>query len=324
MNNFVGLFKQVFSGLHAESIYTQLAASIQKELDKPFLMPNYNYEVDNAEQCMHVDDAHRIFAMYEQTLTFKDKLIANLLEKNRYLEQEKQRLQQDTQRIPLLEEHIKFLERHPTTTNIYNAPIYNAPHYQAERIEKHTDIEVGSQSISNGGIGINYSTPTATNMPPITDTHPKQTTAETEAYDTPTENYPLLTFDQRILQESTPIQIFYEKVSAKGFFAMPAITRLTDDSKIQLLYEITKQSNTPFATAMIHYLQYYEHIQHQYEGFSKEQFYRHISMALNTKFDTIKKNFLSISSTSQEIKQKYLAWKFTSTVEEFYNALEKI
>lgn len=312
MYNFRGLSELVFSGL---------SARIQKELEEPLLMPNYDYELDDAEQCMHVDDARRAFAMYELTLTLKDNLIANLLEKNRQLEQEKQQLKQDTQRIPLLEEQIKFLEQHPTTTYVYN---YNAPHYQAERIEKHTDIEVGSQSISNAGIGISYSKPAATNMPPTTDTHPKQTTAETEAYDTPTENYPLLTFDQRILQESTPIQIFYEKVSAKGFFAMPAITRLTDDSKIQLLYEITKQSNTPFATAMIHYLQYYEHIQHQYEGFSKEQFYRHISMALNTKFDTIKKNFLSISGTSLEIRQKYAAWKFTSTVEEFYNALEKI
>ena len=39
MNNFVGLTKQVFSGVHAESIYTQLSASIQKEMDQPFQMP---------------------------------------------------------------------------------------------------------------------------------------------------------------------------------------------------------------------------------------------------------------------------------------------
>jgi hypothetical protein len=291
---------------------------MQKEMDKTFLMPNHDYELDDAIQCMPFDDVRQIFAMYEQALKLKDNLIANLLEKNRQLEQEKQQLKQDTQRIPLLEEQIKFLEQHPTTTYIYNAP-----HYQAERIEKHTDIEVGSQSISNGGIGISYSKPAATSTSTAAQAAP--TTTQPQTYDAfPEETTASLTFDQRILSESTPVQVFYEKVSAKGFFAMPAITCLTDDSKIQLLYEITKQSNTPFATAMIHYLQYYEYIQRQFEGFSKEQFYRHISMALETNFDTIKKNFLSISSTSEEIKQKYHAWNFTTEVVDFYNALEKI
>ena len=309
MYNCTGFSQLVFSGL---------SARIQKELEEPVLMPKYDYELDDADQCMPVDDARRIFAMYELTLTLKDNLIANLLEKNRQLEQEKQQLKQDTQRIPLLEEQIKFLEQHPTTTYIYNAP-----HYQAERIEKHTDIEVGSQSISNGGIGISYSKPAATSTSTAAQAAP--TTTQPQTYDAfPEETTASLTFDQRILSESTPVQVFYEKVSAKGFFAMPAITRLTDDSKIQLLYEITKQSNTPFATAMIHYLQYYEYIQRQFEGFSKEQFYRHISMALDTNFDTIKKNFLSISSTSEEIKQKYHAWNFTTEVVDFYNALEKI
>lgn len=309
MYNFTGLSQRVFSGL---------SARIQKEMDKTFLMPNCDYDLDDADQCMPFDDVRHIFAMYEQALRLKDNLIANLLEKNRQLEQEKQQLKQDTQRIPLLEEQIKFLEKHPTTTYIYNAP-----HYQAERIEKHTDIEVGSQSISNGGIGISYSKPAATSTSTTAQAAP--TTTQPQTYDAfPEETTASLTFDQRILSESTPVQVFYEKVSAKGFFAMPAITRLTDDSKIQLLYEITKQSNTPFATAMIHYLQYYEYIQRQFEGFSKEQFYRHISMALDTNFDTIKKNFLSISSTSEEIKQKYHAWNFTTEVVDFYNALEKI
>ena len=309
MYNCTGLSQQVFSGL---------SARMQKEMDKTFLMPNCDYELDDAIQCMPFDDVRQIFAMYEQALKLKDNLIANLLEKNRQLEQEKQQLKQDTQRIPLLEEQIKFLEQHPTTTYIYNAP-----HYQAERIEKHTDIEVGSQSISNGGIGISYSKPAATSTSTAAQAAP--TTTQPQTYDAfPEETTASLTFDQRILSESTTVQVFYEKVSAKGFFAMPAITRLTDDSKIQLLSEITKQSNTPLATAMIHYLQYYEYIQRQFEGFSKEQFYRHISMALDTNFDTIKKNFLSISSTSEEIKQKYHAWNFTTEVVDFYNALEKI
>lgn len=319
MKSYLDLAQNVFSGIHAESLYTKLSASMQKEMDKPFLMPNHDYELEDANQCMPFDDVRRIFAMYEQALRLKDNLIANLLDKNRQLEQEKQQLKQDAQRIPLLEAHIKFLEEHPTTTYIYNAP-----HYQAERIEKHTDIEVGSQNISNGGVGINYSKPTPTTMPPTPDTHSNKTATAPESYSTPEESYTPLTFDQRILSESTPVQVFYEKVSAKGFFAMPAITRLTDDSKIQLLYEITKQSNTPFATAMIHYLQYYEYIHRQFEGFSKEQFYRHISIALDTSFDTIKKNFLSIFSTSEEIKQKYHAWNFTTAVVDFYNALEKI
>ena len=321
MNNFVGLSKQVFSGIRAESIYTQISASIQKEMDKPFQMPNNLYEFGIANQCMPFDDVRRIFAMYEQALRLKDNLIANLLEKNRLLEQEKQRLQQATQRIPLLEEHIKFLEQHPTTTNIYNAP-----HYQADKIEKHTDIEVGSQNISNGGVGINYSKPTPTTMPPTPDVHSNKTATAPESYSTPEECYSPLTFDQRIQRESTPIQVFYEKVSLRGFFAMPVITCLTDDSKILLLYEITKQSNTPFATAMIHYLQYYEHCHNQYEEFSKNSFYNHIAAALNNTVsaETIKKNFMSIDNPADYLREKYSAWQLRIEVEAFYNQLEKI
>ena len=92
MYNCTGFSQLVFSGL---------SARIQKELEEPVLMPKYDYELDDADQCMPVDDARRIFAMYELTLTLKDNLIANLLEKNRQLEQEKQQLKQDTQRIPL-------------------------------------------------------------------------------------------------------------------------------------------------------------------------------------------------------------------------------
>jgi hypothetical protein len=44
-----------------------------------------------------------------------------------------------------LEEKVKFLEEHPTTNYVYNAM-----HYQADRIEKHIDVEVGTQNISNG------------------------------------------------------------------------------------------------------------------------------------------------------------------------------
>lgn len=321
MKSYLDLAQNVFSGIHAESIYTQLSASMQKEMDQPFQMPNNLYEFGNANQCMPFDDVRRIFAMYEQALRLKDNLIANLLEKNRQLEQETQRLQQATQRIPLLEEHIKFLEEHPTTTNIYNAP-----HYQADKIEKHTDIEVGSQNISNGGIGINYSKPTPTTMPPTPDTHSNQTATAPESYSTPEESYTPLTFDQRIQRESTPIQVFYDKVSLRGFFAMPVITCLTDDSKILLLYEITKQSNTPFATAMIHYLQYYEHCHNQYEEFSKNSFYNHIAAALNytVSAETIKKNFMSIDNPADYLREKYSAWQLRTEVEAFYNQLEKI
>ena len=84
MNNFVGLSKQVFSGIRAESIYTQLSASMQKEMDQPFQMPNNLYEFGIANQCMPFDDVRRIFAMYEQALRLKDNLIANLWKESHY------------------------------------------------------------------------------------------------------------------------------------------------------------------------------------------------------------------------------------------------
>ena len=321
MNSYIDSVQKTNGQFTAQLFDLQLSDKLKTEMDKPFRKPFYHYELSIADQLMQFDDVRRIFAMYEQALRLKDNLIDNLLEKNRLLEQEKQNWQQQAQRVPLLEEHIKFLEEHPTITNIYNAP-----HYQADKIEKHTDIEVGSQSISNGGVGINYSKPTPTTMPSSPDAHANKTATEPESYSTPNANYTPLTFDQRIQRESIPVQVFYEKVSLKGFFAMPIITCLTDDSKIQLLYEITKQSNTPFATAMLHYLQYYEHCHNQYEEFSKNNFYNHISAALNNTVssETIKKNFMSIDNPADYLRDKYSAWQLRPEVEAFYNQLEKI
>ena len=320
MNSYIDLVQKTNGQFTAQLYELQLSDKLKTDMDKPFCKPFNLYELSVADQLMSFDDVRRIFAMYEKTLRLKDNLIANLLEKCRLLEQEKQNWQQQAQRVPLLEEHIKFLEEHPTTTNIYNAP-----HYQADKIEKHTDIEVGSQSISNGGVGINYSKPTPTTMPPTPDVHSNKTATAPESYSTPEECYTPLTFDQRVQRESTPIQVFYEKVSLRGFFAMPVITCLTDDSKILLLYEITKQSNTPFATAMIHYLQYYEHCHNQYEEFSKNSFYNHIAAALNNTVsaETIKKNFMSIDNSADYLRDKYSAWQLRSNVEAFYNQLEK-
>ena len=321
MNSYIDLVQKTNGQFTAQLYELQLSDKLKTEMDKPFCKPFNLYELSVADQLMSFDDVRRIFAMYEQALRLKDNLIDNLLEKNRLLEQEKQNWQQQAQRVPLLEEHIKFLEEHPTITNIYNAP-----HYQADKIEKHTDIEVGSQSISNGGVGINYSKPTPTTMPSTPDAHANKTVTEPESYSTPNANYTPLTFDQRIQRESIPVQVFYEKVSLRGFFAMPIITCLTDDSKIQLLYEITKQSNTPFATAMLHYLQYYEHCHNQYEEFSKNNFYNHISAALNNTVssETIKKNFMSIDNPADYLREKYSAWQLRTEVEAFYNQLEKI
>ena len=321
MNSYIDSVQKTNGQFTAQLFDLQLSDKLKTEMDKPFRKPFYHYELSIADQLMQFDDVRRIFAMYEQALRLKDNLIDNLLEKNRLLEQERQNWQQQAQRVPLLEEHIKFLEEHPTITNIYNAP-----HYQADKIEKHTDIEVGSQNISNGGVGINYSKPTPTTMPSTPDAHANKTVTEPESYSTPNANYTPLTFDQRIQGESIPVQVFYEKVSLRGFFAMPIITCLTDDSKIQLLYEITKQSNTPFATAMLHYLQYYEHCHNQYEEFSKNDFYKHIAAALNNTVsnETIKKNFMSIDNPADYLRDKYSAWQLRPEVEAFYNQLEKI
>lgn len=134
------------------------------------------------------------------------------------------------------------------------------------------------------------------------------------------------TFHQRIQCESTTIQTFYEKTNLKGFFAMKPIVRLTDDSKIKLIKEITKKSNTPFAIALLHYLKYYEHCQQQYEGYSKNSYYAHLAAALDFSVseETIKKNFTSITSNADSIRDKYSAWQFIKQAEDFYNKLEKI
>ena len=321
MNSYIDLVQKTNGQFTAQLYELQLSDKLKTDMDKPFCKPFNLYELSVADQLMSFDDVRRIFAMYEKTLRLKDNLIANLLEKCRLLEQENQEWQQQAQRVPLLEEHIKFLEEHPTITNIYNAP-----HYQADKIEKHTDIEVGSQSISNGGVGINYSKPTPTTMPSTPDAHANKTATEPESYSTPNANYTPLTFDQRIQRESIPVQVFYEKVSPIGFFSMPVITCLTDQSKIQLLCELIKPNNTPFAVAMIYHLKFYEHCLGLFEGYSKNSFYNLITAALNhtVSSETVKKNFISIYNPTSASRDKYTAWNLLSEVQDFYNQLEKI
>lgn len=134
------------------------------------------------------------------------------------------------------------------------------------------------------------------------------------------------TFHQRIWCESTNVQTFYNKTNPKGFFAMEPIVRLTDDSKIKLIKEITKKSNTPFAVALLHFLKYYEHCLQQFNGYSKNSYYAHLAAALDfaVSEETIKKNFTSIVSTADSIRDKYSAWQLLKSAEDFYNKLEKI
>ena len=131
------------------------------------------------------------------------------------------------------------------------------------------------------------------------------------------------TFHQRILCESSTIQTFYNKTNPKGFFAMQPVVKLSDDSKIKLIKEITKKSNTPFAIALLNYLKYYEHCQQQFDGFSKNNYYAHIAAALDFSVleETIKKNFISINSTADSIRDKYSAWQLLKQAEDFYNTL---
>lgn len=146
-------------------------------------------------------------------------------------------------------------------------------------------------------------------------------------YSIPTEEIEAApTFHQRIQCEATTIRTFYNKTNLKGFFAMESIVRLTDDSKIKLLKEITKKSNTPFAIALLHYLKYYDHCLQQFEGYSKNSYYAHLAAALDFAVteETIKKNFISITSTADTIRDKYSAWQFFKQAEDFYNKLEKI
>ena len=222
-----------------------------------------------------------------------------LMTKYIQLQEENERLLEENKIIPYLEEEIESLKTHTTITNIHNyyGPYYCEPNYHPDTPSHYSDID-----------------------------HTSQTTTDTLAFSPIETSSTPLTFDQQIQSESTPVQIFYQKTSAIGFFSLRAITCLTDKSKIMLLREITKPNNTPFAVAMVYFLRYYEHILLQFEKFSKEQFYRHISAALDAKhrYDTIKKNFLSITTISEDIKIKYSAWQYTTTVENFYNSLEKI
>lgn len=131
------------------------------------------------------------------------------------------------------------------------------------------------------------------------------------------------TFHQRIQCESSTIQTFYNKTNPKGFFAMQPVVRLSDDSKIKLIKELTKKSNTPFAVALLHYLKYYEHCHEQFKGFSKNDYYAHLAAALDfaVSEETIKKNFISIHSTADSIRDKYSAWLLLKQAENFYNTL---
>lgn len=151
MKSYIELATRVFSGEAFDKFDQQLSDSLAHQVSKSLLKPSQHYEFSNSDSFICFDDVRRIFAMYEQALRLKENLIANLREEN-------QRLKKENQKIPILEDKIKFLEEHPTV--VYN---YNAPHYQADKIEKQSDVEIGSMNVSQGGVGINYSKPVPTN-----------------------------------------------------------------------------------------------------------------------------------------------------------------
>lgn len=158
--------------LHREAfdkIDQQLSDSLARKVSDSLLKPSQRCEFSNSDSFICFDDVRRIFAMYEQALRLKENLITNLLEEN-------ERLKKENLQIPILEDKIKFLEEHPTV--VYN---YNAPHYQADKIEKHSDIEIGSMNVSQGGVGINYCKPTPTPQAASATSAPQPPTSSKES-----------------------------------------------------------------------------------------------------------------------------------------------
>lgn len=117
------------------------------EMAKP--KPILHYAVDSSK--LYADVYSHLTATMSRILDTRELLILHLKEEN-------ERLRSENSRIPILEDRIKFLENHPTTVNNFYAP-----YYEADKIEKHSDVEIGSMNVSQGGVGINYSKPVPTN-----------------------------------------------------------------------------------------------------------------------------------------------------------------
>ncbi len=135
------------------------------EMAKP--KPILHYAVDSSK--LYADVYSHLTATMSRLLDTRELLILHLKEEN-------ERLRSENSRIPILEDRIKFLENHPTTVNNFYAP-----YYEADKIEKHSDVEIGSMNVSQGGVGINYCKPTPTTQAASATSAPQPPTSPEES-----------------------------------------------------------------------------------------------------------------------------------------------
>lgn len=123
-------------------------------------------------------------------------------------------------------------------------------------------------------------------------------------------------------QIETKAERFGREVTQYGFLDLPKVACLTEESQAKLIEKITGQK-VPYAVAMFNYLGFIKHLQDHHVK-TKDQLYRKISKLLDSDIDgrAVKGNIASLSTYSEENKERYTAYQHTETVKNDYEALK--
>ena len=112
---------------------------------------------------------------------------------------------------------------------------------------------------------------------------------------------------------------FMEEVEAFQFTELPKYKCLSSENQIRLIRNIVGKG-TPYAVAMLHFLEYPEHLKTVY-SMNKEKQYKHIAKCLNAVERSVKGNFLVLKPTTNEDRSKYTAAEHEETVKNDYFSL---
>jgi hypothetical protein len=141
-----------------------------------------------------------------------------------------------------------------------------------------------------------------------------ETTAQHEIEITPIEGN-----DVAILTAQDNYTRFMHEVQPYQFAELPKYKCLSAENQMRLAHLIVSRG-TPYAVAMLHFLEYPERLKAVY-SMNKERQYKHIAKCLDAVERSVKGNFLVLNPQSNEDRLKYTATENEQSVKEDYFSL---
>jgi hypothetical protein len=112
---------------------------------------------------------------------------------------------------------------------------------------------------------------------------------------------------------------FMQEVQPYQFAELPKYKCLSAENQMRLAHLIVSRG-TPYAVAMLHFLEYPERLKTVY-SMNKEKQYKHIAKCLDAVERSVKGNFLVLNPQSDEDRLKYTAAENEQSVKEDYFSL---